>query len=167
VDGKRLDRVEATLYYQSTSKEYVEFLRDENRSNDWGNVFYDLWAGNGKAAPQIMATAVWGNGGSEPDTEPPTAPTGLSATAVSSSEIALSWTASMDNIGVTSYTIHGATDGASVGTSDQTSFQVTGLQPSTTYAYYVTARDAAGNESDRSEPASATTRKQTGGGRPK
>lgn len=45
-----------TLYYQTTSKEYVEFLRDENTTNDWGNVFYDLWAQNGKSAPEVMNT---------------------------------------------------------------------------------------------------------------
>jgi hypothetical protein len=44
-----------TLYYQSTSSEYVEFLRDENVSNDWGTVFYNLWAANGKSAPVTMA----------------------------------------------------------------------------------------------------------------
>jgi hypothetical protein len=49
-------RVVATLYYQTTSKEYVEFLRDENRTNQWGQTFYNLWAGNGKSAPVAMAT---------------------------------------------------------------------------------------------------------------
>jgi hypothetical protein len=43
-----------TLYYQTTSKEYVEFLRDENVTDDWGNVFYNLWAANGKSTPEVM-----------------------------------------------------------------------------------------------------------------
>lgn len=50
-------RVDVTLYYQTTSKEYVEFLRDENVTNDKGQVLYDLWAANGKSAPVAMATA--------------------------------------------------------------------------------------------------------------
>ena len=48
-------RVVATLYYQTTSKEYVEFLRDENESDDTGRLLYDLWIGNGRAAPVAMA----------------------------------------------------------------------------------------------------------------
>jgi len=47
--------VEVTLYYQTTSKEYIEFLRDENTTDDWGNVMYDLWAQNGRSAPVAMA----------------------------------------------------------------------------------------------------------------
>ena len=44
----------ALLYYQSTSKEYVEFLRDENITNDWGTTLYDLWFANGKSPPVAM-----------------------------------------------------------------------------------------------------------------
>jgi hypothetical protein len=43
-----------TLYYQTTSKEYVEFLRDENVTDDWGNILYNLWASNGKSTPVAM-----------------------------------------------------------------------------------------------------------------
>lgn len=47
--------VEVKLYYQSTSKEYVEFLRDENVTNDWGQDMYDAWVAHGRAAPVTMA----------------------------------------------------------------------------------------------------------------
>ena len=40
-----------------------------------------------------------------PDTQPPTAPSNPTATAASSSQINLSWTASTDNVGVTGYYI--------------------------------------------------------------
>jgi hypothetical protein len=49
-------RLVVNLYYQTTSKEYVEFLRDENVTNDWGTTFYNLWASNGKSAPELMNT---------------------------------------------------------------------------------------------------------------
>ncbi|MBD3297795.1 MAG: hypothetical protein GF341_03990 [candidate division Zixibacteria bacterium] len=50
------ERAEVTLYYQTTSKEYVEFLRDENTTNTAGQDFYDLWAAFGKSAPVAMET---------------------------------------------------------------------------------------------------------------
>lgn len=49
-------QVVATLLYQTTTKEYVEFLRDENVTNDWGNILYNLWNTNGKSAPVAMQT---------------------------------------------------------------------------------------------------------------
>jgi hypothetical protein len=50
------DHVEATLYYQSTSKEYIEFLRDENVTNTMGQELYDAWVAQGRAAPIAMVT---------------------------------------------------------------------------------------------------------------
>jgi PKD repeat protein len=50
-------QVVATLYYQTLSKEYVEFLRAENSTNDWGNILYSLWNTNGKSAPVVMKTS--------------------------------------------------------------------------------------------------------------
>jgi len=43
-----------TLYYQSTSREYVEFLRDANTTNSAGQFMYDLWNNNGKSPPESM-----------------------------------------------------------------------------------------------------------------
>jgi hypothetical protein len=51
------DSVVVTLYYQTTSKEYVEFLRDENRTNSAGQDLYDAWVAQGKGPPAVMATA--------------------------------------------------------------------------------------------------------------
>ena len=47
---------EVTLYYQSTSKEFVEFLRDENTTNTKGQQLYDLWNNNDKCPPEVMVT---------------------------------------------------------------------------------------------------------------
>jgi hypothetical protein len=47
---------EVTLYYQSTSKEFIEFLRDENTTNTKGQEMYDLWNNNGKCPPEVMAS---------------------------------------------------------------------------------------------------------------
>jgi hypothetical protein len=51
------ESVEVTLYYQSTTKEYVEFLRDENHTNSAGQDLYDAWFNQGKAPPVVMAEA--------------------------------------------------------------------------------------------------------------
>jgi serine protease len=95
------------------------------------------------------------------DEELPTKPTNLTATAVSENRIDLNWDASSDNVGVTGYSIF--RDGGLVGNSATTSFSDTGLEPNTTYEYKVQAFDAAGNESELSEPASATTPDQETG----
>jgi hypothetical protein len=50
------DSVFATLYYQTTSKEYVEFLRDENHTNTRGQDLYDAWVAQGRNAPVTMRT---------------------------------------------------------------------------------------------------------------
>ena len=44
------------LYYQTTSKEYVEFLRDEEDTEGIGLEMYNLWNANGKSAPVLMGT---------------------------------------------------------------------------------------------------------------
>src|SRR5262249_45343340 len=81
-----------------------------------------------------------------PDTTAPSTPAGLTASAASSSQINLSWTASTDNVGVTGYRVYrGGALIATQGTA--TSYQDTGLSPSTTYSYAVQAFDAAGNSS--------------------
>jgi hypothetical protein len=45
----------ANLYYQTTSKEHVEFLRDANTTDDQGEEFYALWEQFGKSTPELMA----------------------------------------------------------------------------------------------------------------
>ena len=81
-----------------------------------------------------------------PDTTPPSTPTGLSATAVSSAQMNVSWVASSDNVGVAGYRIYrGGTQVGAVTTG--TSFVDSGLTPSTTYTYLVSAYDAANNVS--------------------
>jgi hypothetical protein len=52
--------VEVRLYYQTVSKEYVEFLRDENTTTNDGQAFYDAWAAHGHGAPALMAAATTG-----------------------------------------------------------------------------------------------------------
>jgi hypothetical protein len=50
-------RVQVKLMYQTTSKEYIEFLRDNNETNTKGQELYDLWVAYGKSTPVVMQEA--------------------------------------------------------------------------------------------------------------
>lgn len=101
------------------------------------------------------------------DQVPPTAPTNLSASNVSSSGVVLGWGASTDNVAVTGYRIfrqQGTAPAAQIGTSAGTSFTVTGLAASTGYSFFVRAVDVAGNVSASSNAVAVTTTGSGGGG---
>ncbi|MCK5181594.1 MAG: fibronectin type III domain-containing protein, partial [Dehalococcoidia bacterium] len=82
---------------------------------------------------------------------PPSAPTGLTCQAVSTSQIDLSWDASSGAIGYHVYRCNGTscTPTTLVHTEPTTSWSDTGLTSSTTYRYRLTAYDDTG-ESDYS-----------------
>jgi fibronectin type 3 domain-containing protein len=88
----------------------------------------------------------------------PPAPTGLTASVASPSEIDLSWTAVP---GATGYVILRSTSASgpftSVGTSTTPSFANTGLTSNTTYYYEVEATDAGGNSANSSVVSATTT----------
>jgi endonuclease I/chitodextrinase len=109
--------------------------------------------------PEYVAL-IWGT--TTPDTEAPTTPTNLAVTGSTSSTISLSWTASTDNIIVATYDIY--LDGTLKTSSATNSATVTGLNPSTTYTFYIKAKDAAGNISSQSNTVTGTTTENTGGG---
>lgn len=96
-----------------------------------------------------------------PDLAAPSVPTGLSATAVSSSQINLSWTGSTDTggSGLKSYKVY--RNGSLISSPAVTSLSDTGLTASTAYTYRVSAIDNSLNESAQSSQAGATT--QSGG----
>jgi len=93
------------------------------------------------------------------DTTAPSVPGNVTATAVNSTRIDVSWAASTDAVGVTGYKVYrdgGATAVASV--VGATSYSDTAVTANSTHSYTVSAYDAAGNESAQSSPpASATT----------
>jgi hypothetical protein len=80
-----------------------------------------------------------------PDTIAPTVPTGLVGTAVSSTQIKLSWNPSTDNVGVTGYDVY--LNDVAFSTTTETSFTHSGLAAGTTYNYRVSAHDAVPNHS--------------------
>jgi chitodextrinase len=89
------------------------------------------------------------------DVTPPSEPTALTSTNITSSGVNINWTASLDNVGVVNYEVF--KDGSSVGTSSTTSISVTGLTANTTYIFNVKAIDIVGNTSASSATLSVTT----------
>jgi chitodextrinase len=88
------------------------------------------------------------------DTVAPTAPT-LAASGTTQTTTNLSWTGATDNVAVTAYDVY--KDGVFFGSTTSTTFAVSGLTTSTTYAFTVKAKDAAGNASVASNTVSVTT----------
>ncbi|HTG45428.1 MAG TPA: LamG-like jellyroll fold domain-containing protein, partial [Verrucomicrobiae bacterium] len=89
------------------------------------------------------------------DSQPPSIPLGLTAIAVSSSKISLSWSASTDNAGVDHYRVF--RNGVEAGIGVATSFIDEGLEDATEYGYTVSAVDTSDHESNPSIIARATT----------
>jgi lysyl endopeptidase len=137
----------------------------DNLSDYYGR-FSVSWTGGGTSATRLSnwldaggtgATTIAGLDTSTGPCTPPSAPTGLTATASGATQINLAWTAAA---GATSYTAlrSGTTGGpySSVGTSGTTSFSNTGLTCNTTY-YYVVSASNGSCSSANSVQAQATT----------
>jgi chitodextrinase len=93
------------------------------------------------SAPSNVATA------SVPaaDTTPPSAPSSLSAKALSSTQAALYWSGAKDNVGIAEYDVY--RNGVLVGSTSSPNFEDSGLTPAGKYTYAVKTRDTAGNVS--------------------
>jgi fibronectin type 3 domain-containing protein len=128
-------------------------------SLDWNS----LTVANGPHTLRLRAKDAAGNIGTSDevsvtvdnhDEEAPTTPAGLQATWGRPSQAALTWSGSTDNGAVTGYRVY--RDGEAIVTLGRNARSHTdvGLTNLATYAYRITALDAAGNESELSEPVS-------------
>jgi chitodextrinase len=110
---------------------------------------YDA-AGNRSAKASVTAAT-----SACPDTQAPSAPTGLVASNATQSAITLSWNAASDNVGVTGYGRYRNLSLVSSGSA--TTYTFTGLSCGTSYALAVDAYDAVGNRSAKSSISATTT----------
>jgi len=85
----------------------------------------------------------------QPDTEKPTAPTGLTSTSIKAKEVTITWLASTDTggSGINEYKIYRDNVLATKTDAATRSWTDTSLMPDTTYRYKVVCADGAGNES--------------------
>src|SRR5271154_5900935 len=101
-------------------------------------------------------------GSNQQQITPPTTPTNLAAAAASATQISLAWSPSTDSVAVTGYDVErcqgaNCTNFAQIATTVGTTYDDTGLTPSTSYSYRVRATDGAGNLSSYSAVATAVT----------
>jgi chitodextrinase len=157
--GASTDNVGVAGYYvirngvtiaQLTSTTYSDTSVNASTSYQYQVSAYDAKGNNSGLSTTTSVTTP-----AAPNTTPPSTPTGLSATAVSSSQINLSWGASTDNVGVAAYDVYRS--GNRIASVTTTSFGDSGLSISTSYRYYVVARDASGNLSGPSSTVTAKT----------
>ncbi len=113
-------------------------------------------AGNESSASNTANATTLG----QPDTQAPTAPSALVASNITQTTVDLNWNGSTDNVGVTGYDV--SQGNTVITTVTGTTYKVTGLSPNTAYSFSVRAKDAAGNVSEVSNTANATT--QSSGG---
>ena len=107
-------------------------------------------AGNRSAKTTLMVATT-----ACPDTAPPSAPTGLSVSAVTQTGLTLAWGASSDNVGVAGYDLY--RQGTKVGSSTALSYVFASLTCGTSYSLGVIAYDAVGNRSTQSTVTSTTS----------
>lgn len=94
------------------------------------------------------------------DVFPPTEPTNLQANSVTDTTAKISWTASLDDVGVKDYDLY-KDNVLTQANVTATTYNFTGLTPDTTYNFTVKAKDAAGNISNASSPLTLKTTTQT------
>ena len=91
------------------------------------------------------------------DTEAPSVPAGVTASEVTQTGAKIIWTASTDNVGVAGYNVYVGETRVNATPVTVTEYDLTGLTANTEYTVTVSAVDAAGIESARSEAATFTT----------
>lgn len=96
------------------------------------------------------------------DTAPPSPALNLTVTASTSSTINLSWSAATDNVGIASYAIY--INNVFRQNETGTTATITGLTASTTYSFYVIAKDTSNNLSLPTTSIDGSTTAATGGG---
>ena len=104
-------------------------------------------------------TEIWKAG--TVDTEAPTVPTNLVVTETTTNSATLTWTASTDNVGVTSYDVY--VNGTLKTSVTGVTTTITGLAAETAYTFYIIARDADRNSSVASASVTGTTKAPAAG----
>ena len=149
--------VKVTAYFDNTPGGNVYI---HHNYGDWGVPIFNETGYQGGPSTWFNVVSTNNAEGTEPpgtsgDTAAPSVPTGLASSSVGETSFTLSWSASSDNVGVTEYEVF--SNNISVGTTSNTSLNISGLSCGSSYAMKVSARDAAGNLSAQSAAKNVTT----------
>ncbi|WP_211332444.1 LamG-like jellyroll fold domain-containing protein [Nocardioides aurantiacus] len=156
VSGYRVYRGDSETFTPSESR-----LVGESTSTSFqqpapapGTYYYRVVAVDGAGNQSLPSSAA---AATVADRTPPSAPTGLSATAQGAGGATVTWNGSTDDVAVTGYQVHRGTtadfevsSATRVGETTSPSFADSGLQRGR-YFYKVVAQDAAGNSSQPSD----------------
>jgi len=118
-----------TQTYQFTNSTYYLYYK------------WDITAFNGASMTQVTEFAF--SYFSTDDEIVPTVPANLSVGAITKNSVALSWTHSVNVMGVTTYDVY--KNGSLAGSTTSSNFTATGLAASTLYSFYVIAKDGFGS----------------------
>ena len=120
----------------------LRYIKNEMDGTGFGDEYADNTAATNIVGSLIATITI------DTDNIAPTVPGNLGGTAISSSAIQLTWTASTDNVGVAGYNIF--RDNVPIATCTSNSYNDTALTANTAYLYEVSAFDAANNTSELS-----------------
>jgi chitodextrinase len=153
------DNVEVTEYdiYINGAKEITTTIPNCHLNNLIADTNYEFYVVAKDASGNISeaSTSVNAKTPDYPDTENPNAPTNLASSDITESSMMLNWDIPFDNKGVVEYDLY-ENDIFLISTiSNQ--FLRANLSPETLYTYYVIAKDAAGNKSDKSNVIEVST----------
>ena len=163
--------VTLSLLVNDTVKQSVTLSTSNQKAADWAN-FDEIELNKGDV---IRVTASCNSNPSRPsvhvtpiityvdkavvDTEAPDAPTAVRTADVTETTAKVAWAEASDNVGVVGYNVYVNDTKVNAELVTATEYDLTGLTAATEYSVKVTAVDAAGNVSEKSEAATFTTAK--------
>ena len=140
--------IDAVLTAQTTETNFQATGLEPGTSYDIQIEARDLINNKSEKSNLITATTT-------ADTTAPSIPTNITASNISGTGFKINWDAATDDTAVTTYTIF--VNSIQTATISELSYTLTGLAPATTYQIAVSAKDAATNESARSNAVAITT----------
>mgnify|MGYP000922156786 CR=1 FL=1 len=171
-DGNTNGTVTLSLYVNGTEKKNLTLTTSKKREGNWekaeeievtqGDMIRVVAKSNGdpkKPSAHITPIITYVDKAAA-DKEAPTVPADVKASEIAHTGAKLTWTASIDNVEVAGYNVYLNNEKVNAALITETEYDLTGLTANKEYNVTVTAVDAAGNESEKSEAATFTTLKE-------